>query len=60
MTGSNTNLHSAGGRKIDKSVKDLLNEDLSGLKNDYSEQVQAIVDEKKQKMMNKGLANSIQ
>ena len=38
----------------------MLNKDLSGLKNDYSEQVQAIVDEKKQKMMNKGLENSIQ
>ena len=39
MTNSNPNLHKAGVRKIDKSVKDLLNEDLSGLKNDYSEQV---------------------
>lgn len=39
MTSSNPNLHKAGVRKIDKSVKDLLNEDLSGLKNDYSEQV---------------------
>ena len=37
MTSSNPNLHKAGVRKIDKSVKDLLNEDLSGLKNDYSE-----------------------
>ena len=40
MTSSNPNLHNkSGARKIDKSVKDLLNEDLSGLKNDYSEQV---------------------
>ena len=60
MTSSNPNLHKAGVRKIDKSVKDLLNEDLSGLKNDYSEQVQAIVDEKKQKMLNKGLLSGIQ
>ena len=39
---SNPNLSkdAAQGRKmIDQSVKDLLNEDLKGLKNDYSEQV---------------------
>lgn len=36
-------------KSIDKSVKDLLNNDLHGLKGDYTEKVQAIVDEDKQK-----------
>ena len=36
-------------KKIDKSVKDLLNNDLNGLQNDYSEKVQGIVDAEKQK-----------
>lgn len=39
ITSSNPNLNKVRVTKIDKSVKDLLNEDLSGLKNDYSEQV---------------------
>jgi len=58
MTGSHASLPRPG-RKIDKSVTDLLNKDLGGLKNDYSEQVQNIVDEKKQKMLNKGFADAI-
>ena len=41
-------------------MKDLLNEDLKGLKNDYSEQVQAIVDEQKLKMRSRGMMGSIQ
>lgn len=47
-------------RKIDKSVTDLLNKDLGGLQGDYSEKVQAIVDEKKHKMLNKGFSTTIQ
>lgn len=46
--------------KIDQSVKELLSNDLSGLQGDYSEHVQSIVNEKKHKMQNKGLANQVQ
>ena len=59
MTGSHSTLPRPPRRK-DKSVKDLLSKGLPGLKNDYSEQVQAIVDEKKQKILDRGLADKIQ
>lgn len=44
---------------VDKHKTMMMNRDLNGLKVDYSKQVQAIIDQKKQKMFNTNLLNQI-